>query len=132
MSEFFKPWRRKLGVVTLAVACVFAGGWVRSLGVSDRRSHRIGNTTYFIISSHGFASWCAVTSGSPSDIPLRWQTKSERKTKWLPSELWGTAKADWRCQALGFDFARGGYDASPHSETILVGVIPYWSMVSSP
>ena len=28
MSDFFKPWRRKIGVVTLFVACVFAGGWV--------------------------------------------------------------------------------------------------------
>ena len=31
MGEFFKPLRRKLGVVTLLVACVFAAGWVRSL-----------------------------------------------------------------------------------------------------
>ena len=31
MGDYFKPWRRKIGVVTLVLACVFAAGWVRSL-----------------------------------------------------------------------------------------------------
>jgi hypothetical protein len=31
MGEFFKGWRRKVGVVTLGLACVFAGAWVHSL-----------------------------------------------------------------------------------------------------
>ena len=31
MMEFFRGWRRKVGVVTLAMACVFMVGWVRSL-----------------------------------------------------------------------------------------------------
>src|SRR5437764_781766 len=35
MREFFKPCRRKLGMVTLGLACVFAAGWVRSLSVDD-------------------------------------------------------------------------------------------------
>ena len=30
MREFFKPWRRKIGVVTLVMACVLMAGWVRS------------------------------------------------------------------------------------------------------
>ena len=36
MSEFFNGWRPKVGVVTLFLACVFLGGWVRSLVVKDR------------------------------------------------------------------------------------------------
>ena len=35
MGEFFKGWRRKVGVVTLAMALVFMGGWVRSLVIDD-------------------------------------------------------------------------------------------------
>ena len=35
MGDFFKPWRRKIGVVTLAMACVFMGGWMRSLRKAD-------------------------------------------------------------------------------------------------
>ena len=30
MREFLKPWRRKIGVCTLMLACVFAVGWVRN------------------------------------------------------------------------------------------------------
>ena len=30
MGDFFKGWRRKTGVATLMLACVFMAGWVRS------------------------------------------------------------------------------------------------------
>lgn len=30
MSNYFKPWRRKIGVVTLVMACVFAAVWART------------------------------------------------------------------------------------------------------
>jgi len=35
MGEFFKGWRRKMGVLTLVMACVFAAGWVRSQETAD-------------------------------------------------------------------------------------------------
>ena len=35
MGDYFHNWKRKLGVVTLLVTCVFMGGWVRSLLVED-------------------------------------------------------------------------------------------------
>ena len=38
----FKPWRRKLGVMTLALACVFAAGWVRSLLLTDSAGWHLG------------------------------------------------------------------------------------------
>ncbi len=31
MLGFFKGWRRKVGALTLVIACVFAAGWLRSL-----------------------------------------------------------------------------------------------------
>ncbi len=31
MLDFFKGWRRKVGALTLVMACVFAAGWLRSL-----------------------------------------------------------------------------------------------------
>ena len=36
MPEFFQGWKRKVGVVTLVIACVFAAAWIRSLLVKDR------------------------------------------------------------------------------------------------
>ena len=38
MGEFFKPWRRRFGVLTLLMACVFMGGWVRSQSSCDNFS----------------------------------------------------------------------------------------------
>lgn len=35
MGDYLKPWRRKIGVLTLVMACVLAAGWVRSLFVQD-------------------------------------------------------------------------------------------------
>ena len=35
MREFFRGWRRKIGVVTLLMACMFAAGWVGSLIMAD-------------------------------------------------------------------------------------------------
>ncbi len=32
MGEFFRGWRRKVGCITLMLACVFAVAWVRSIG----------------------------------------------------------------------------------------------------
>jgi hypothetical protein len=35
MGEFFRPWRRNAGCVTLVMASVLAAGWVRSYGRDD-------------------------------------------------------------------------------------------------
>ncbi len=35
MGEFFKGRKRKVGVVTLVMACLFMGGWVRSYSNCD-------------------------------------------------------------------------------------------------
>ena len=36
MREFFRGWKRKLGVVTLVIACLFMGVWLRSHAILDR------------------------------------------------------------------------------------------------
>ncbi len=42
MGEFFNPWRRKLGLLTLLVACVLMSGWVRSLRTVNNTVIRFG------------------------------------------------------------------------------------------
>ena len=37
MSEFFKPWRRRFGVLTLAISLLLMGGWIRSRQIDDVR-----------------------------------------------------------------------------------------------
>jgi hypothetical protein len=35
VGTYFKPWRQKIGVLTLVLACVFMGGWIRSRSIAD-------------------------------------------------------------------------------------------------
>ena len=47
MGEFFKPWRRRIGVVTLILACVLMVGWLRSLSTQDTFTVGFGPSTQF-------------------------------------------------------------------------------------
>jgi hypothetical protein len=48
MREFFCGWRRKIGVVTLALACLFTAGWVRSQTITD--CFYASDVAYFVAS----------------------------------------------------------------------------------
>ena len=47
MREFFRGWRRKVGVVTLVLACVFTGFWVLSLISSNKLVIEFSRTNDF-------------------------------------------------------------------------------------
>ena len=53
MGSYFKPWRRKIGVVTLLMACVFAGRWFRSFRMDDKFTW-LNNSTAFRIHSTNY------------------------------------------------------------------------------
>lgn len=42
MKEFFQPWRRTVGCVTLVIACVFMGGWCRSMHFYNKLIFPVG------------------------------------------------------------------------------------------
>ena len=53
MGGYFKPWWRKMGVLTLVMACMFAAGWVRSIYVADQKLLVETNTLHFWLVSRG-------------------------------------------------------------------------------
>ena len=57
MSEFFRGWRRKVGLLTLLMACVLIGAWMRSLIFSDQLGFSIGASNYFLSSANGCFRW---------------------------------------------------------------------------
>jgi hypothetical protein len=58
MSEFFKPWRRRIGIVMLVFALVFLGGWVRSQSTVDVISFRSGTYLHHWLASDArFICW---------------------------------------------------------------------------
>lgn len=54
MGEFFKPQRRKVGVVTLVMACVFSAGWVRSQNWIDVLCPQSSSDLKAVSGCHGF------------------------------------------------------------------------------
>ncbi len=50
-TSYFKPLRRKIGVLTLAMACVLMAGWVRSLTIVDTFYFPTGWRTSFTTST---------------------------------------------------------------------------------
>ena len=104
MGEFFKGWRRKAGLVTLAMACVLAVGWMRSYTVfGDVAWFGIGSQQQRMVSLAGRVSW----KSYPVSGEAVWMVRSYDKSGPMLSEE-------------QFDLAW----------SILSGcVIPYWSLV---
>lgn len=57
MKEFLHGWRRKAGIVALAIACVFATGWVRSYVADDHVWLYIPYLQSAMLSQEGRISW---------------------------------------------------------------------------
>lgn len=128
MREFFKPWRRKVGVVALVMACVFAAGWVRSFSVQDyftfASKTRSAET---ILSNCGVIGWVH----HPHNILQRSRSFGSQAAY----DLDKTIRVDlltWDCRNLprwrfiGF----GGWERpfSPSTRMTLT-IVPYWSIV---
>ena len=83
MGQYFKPLRRKIGVLTLVVACVFGVGLVRSLGTGDEiNGLRLPLGTLEIFSEMGdlrFVSWSKGIGNHPHMTPewLSWQITND-------------------------------------------------------
>ncbi len=59
MGDYFRPLRRKIGCITLLLACVFTAGWVRSLkDTKDILCVPIGQHTFEYFHSLNGAIWC--------------------------------------------------------------------------
>ena len=57
MRSFFHGWRRKAGVVTLAVACALCTMWMRSLSIQDVCVFQFGSTASDVLSQRGMIYW---------------------------------------------------------------------------
>jgi hypothetical protein len=114
MKEFFKPWRRKIGVVTLVVACVLMVWWVRSVSISDQANFHIDNADLFIVSFDGtFRLFVHIDEFKDADYGVKpgelpfvdWRPIVVDPSKKLETFVW---RSEWKWQSR---------------------VIPFWSIV---
>ena len=146
MLDYFKGWRRKFGVVTLLMACVFAGGWIRSLVVQDHFMICWGRTSHFLNSKGGRAQWdCYLdpAEGNPGTVnpTIDWSvyTPSQSAT----ASHWNRKLNKWQRGWLGLKVCIGQVRRTSgeiHTATGIVSInprmldsisceLPYWFVV---
>jgi hypothetical protein len=126
MGETFIGWKRKIGCVALAMACVLMAGWVRSHSVHDVLSIHSGSHTSESLNS---VKCVLVWQRSQFDDEKRtsilpeWNTYPfHSETKWFDE-----TGMVWRWQSCGFGFGELPSD-------LIEGVqakfffFPYWSV----
>ena len=127
MGDFFKPWRRKIGVVTLSMALVATVGWVRSLSRSDVFSIPSAEHQSEILHSGGnFIAWVSYFRDHPSNEPIfpEWNTfpYSEKNKIRNAHE---TAGINWNWRVLGFGY---GTLETKNKTRVTFRIVPYWSV----
>ena len=78
MREFFKGWRRKVGLAALVMACVVMGAWMRSQFTSDVFCWSIGHESEVVISGNGALSWWRLAMQRRSTILESWLRQSRK------------------------------------------------------
>jgi hypothetical protein len=120
MGEFFKGRRRKLGAVTLLMALVFMGGWVRSLYIMDTFAFSRMPKELLLVSVDGVVGWQTFSKtdiGSLFD-EFRWHAQKPKSI----DDIFNHAKSlnKWRWN---------GFGVMQLDNSTTLGCIPYWSIV---
>lgn len=89
MSEYFKPWRRKIGVLTLLIASMFTAGWIRSSTVEDEIGW-IGS--YCAASISNYFAIAIPMRAVPRDLPFEWVSGEATEH----DDLWSDDQIRWR------------------------------------
>lgn len=130
MSTYFKPLRRKVGVVALMLACCFMAGWMRSRIVADvfsnQRTRLISEAGKLVITRRtpvpSHASWSIIwTCRRPNAKRNPLTNRGFRN----PLDHWDEFRVDWRHDAMGFHFGSGRH-ISWSRDRIQLWIIPYW------
>ena len=124
MGSYFKPLRRKFGVVTLTLTCLFAALWIRSFIVADHVSIPTGNLALeSIISANGSFLWWGMTfpESDGSQLNPRWATVAASEARKFLED-----------PAISWRWRWNGWAAIEHINPQLQMsglLIPFWSIV---
>jgi hypothetical protein len=121
MREFLKGWRRKLGCVTLLLAMVFLGIWVRTLIVTDQLEMMVGDSKHYFTSTEGCFRWTCHHKRPKEASSLIWYS-IEDGSPGQPLDNEGAIKWHWRWNWCLFDVGSGQYRGS----RLLTWACPYW------
>jgi len=74
MSAFFHGWRRKAACITLVMACVLVGAWIRSRNVRDALNWTFAGRQHMAVSTRERLAWAAFPydSSNRRATPMNW------------------------------------------------------------
>lgn len=128
VSEYFKGWRRKLGCITLGMACVLMIGWLRSLVVWDSIQFSIGGALQLIDSQAGSLTWSKFSDHPP--VAFEWRMSGHEYFS-----MGGPTFPVWPCCSptlfdSGVEYHGIGVD-SPYFQLVALLLIPSaWLLLS--
>jgi hypothetical protein len=110
MGEYFKPPRRKLGIVTLGLACVLMAGWGRSLVTINKFTIQADAYNFNrLVSIQGCVAWQRVVPKSDSVelTPELFQDAAQFFADQLLAATWINKEGgiDWKHRLMGFEIA---------------------------
>ena len=128
MGDFFNGWRRKTGLVTLAMACVFAAGWMRSHIADEMVYFQISPEGTIFESVDGSLFWAKCKPGSFPDPVGFWQLEATSDPNCYYVLEDGDVK--WHLRLLGFGVGESSKTMQPQGRrTYSFWCVPYWSIV---
>ena len=119
MGEFFKGPLRKIGGLTFLMACLFSGGWVRSLFCYDSIRLNFQSSVYAI--SSGWGELHFVTGTYAGGLPIVLMSSRDIPPK-QDVFAWDRVKTLWQWEWAGFQCR----DVLFFHERYRFCFVPYW------
>ena len=136
MGSYFKPLRRKLGAVTLVLACLSVVGWVRSLSMLDVLTFATSDRLWRLTIEEGeleITQYVRISGDPRLRENIGWKSASNvdsrgRKSRhgYIMSNL---AIADTKSEFLGFAYSTKKWVTPALDVDQSYFVFPYWSVV---
>jgi hypothetical protein len=135
MNGFFKPLRRKIGVLTLALACVLMAGWFRSRFNGNSIYFGFGGAkTTFLVSVD--SSLLLVTCHEwPGSEPMQPKVPRLESHDYIPSSGFyhlfniNDNDVEWKWRVIGLGAGEKPVDIWSHGRRYTFWIAPYWSIV---
>ncbi len=130
--SYFKPLRRKLGVVALLVACVFAVGWARSLKRDEVLNLNAHRSNFAIRSFDGRIQFRRFGPNDAREF-VSWNSMPPPKERWMLAEYivddWRHFNLTWRNDFFSSFHIGTGTHKRMSSRHLDLCTLPYWSIV---
>ena len=123
MRELFNGWRRKVGILTLLLACLFVAGMMRALVIGDRIHAKLGDHHYCFISSDGLFRLTRYIADDPAPTVM-WQSRPAKSGG--VTDVVDEAPIMWIRHWIWYGFEVGYGDFRTGTVPISVFATPHW------